>query len=157
MHSRDNTFTFHHLLLPGIFEITMRWDGEHIPKDTMRSKTEKLQFCNLSRLFFLRVLVQIHSSFTANMDKYRRVPKEKTEREAIGQNEIRVVATSQRSTRNYISYAINLFSAEVCFYSSLVFISSNRLAFFFCLDKNGGQMPWCFVVLITFVQSQAAF
>ena len=47
------------------------------------------------------------------MDKYRRVPKEKQPQEAIGVNEIRVMAESQRTARNYISYAINLLNAEV--------------------------------------------
>eukprot|EP00997_Jenningsia_sp_PLL12_P006048 NODE_2592_length_897_cov_208.117925_g2130_i0.p1 GENE.NODE_2592_length_897_cov_208.117925_g2130_i0~~NODE_2592_length_897_cov_208.117925_g2130_i0.p1 ORF type:complete len:199 (-),score=42.80 NODE_2592_length_897_cov_208.117925_g2130_i0:257-853(-) len=45
------------------------------------------------------------------MEKYRRVPKEKVE-ESIQPNEIRVVAMSQRSARNYISYGINLLTAE---------------------------------------------
>ena len=47
------------------------------------------------------------------MDKYGRVPKEKQPQEAIGVNEIRVMAESQRTARNYISYALNLLSAEV--------------------------------------------
>lgn len=44
------------------------------------------------------------------MEKYRRVPKEKTDQEQIGPNEIRVMA--QRSARNYISYAIQKLTAE---------------------------------------------
>ena len=48
------------------------------------------------------------------MDKYKRVPKEKVDQDSIKDNEIRVVATSQRSARNYISYSMNLLTAEVC-------------------------------------------
>lgn len=47
------------------------------------------------------------------MDKYKRVPKEKTDHDSIKDNEVRVVATSQHSARNYISYALNLLTAEV--------------------------------------------
>jgi DNA-binding protein len=46
------------------------------------------------------------------MDKYKRVPKEKVDQDSIKDNEIRVVATSQRSARNYISYSMNLLTAE---------------------------------------------
>ena len=69
---------------------------------------------------FKTLLFRVISTFISQkllalrtMDKYGRVPKEKQPQEAIGVNEIRVMAEYQRTARNYISYAINLLSAEV--------------------------------------------
>lgn len=49
------------------------------------------------------------------MDKYRRSPKQKADQSTIGENEIRILADWQRGARNYISYAINVLTAEVWF------------------------------------------
>lgn len=47
------------------------------------------------------------------MDKYRRIPKAKADQSTIGENEIRILADWQRGARNYISYALNVLTAEV--------------------------------------------
>lgn len=53
------------------------------------------------------------------MDKYRRVPKEKTDQGPTKDTEIRVLADPWRTARNYITYALGLFNAEVCFLNIL--------------------------------------